>query len=336
MRNLHASSYSRGRHPTAPAQVFAAPAGLPGIRVWIAATAIVLSAIVGLASVARAQSGLQITPNRVRTLISKDVAGQRWAITYNSDDNTVTGNVFFPGGGDPQFVYCEQLSSSPTVIQFGCYGAGPCNDATCPLSDWSFLAAIDLPVSFVTPRGGSVCGNGVLEPGELCDPPGDAAQCGTGRVCSADCRACSAPPTCQLWQPLLGSFSTGASSCGLQLVLDNRACSTPLSGLSGALYCSNGSADLSALLAVQVPAATAGAVSFNASSCLGTAYVTVSSGGITKSSNVVSCSAPSSCGNGVLDFGEQCDPGSAVLGCPTFPDLLVCNPSTCQCEPGIL
>src|SRR5262245_44950660 len=43
---------------------------------------------------ARAQSGTQTTPNGRYTLISKDVAGERWAITLNLRDGSVTGNVF--------------------------------------------------------------------------------------------------------------------------------------------------------------------------------------------------------------------------------------------------
>jgi len=319
--------------PSSPRTIVAVPGSSQRVR----AACILTTCLALLVPVpGRAGSGLQITPNRVRTLISKDVGGQRWAITYNADDNTVTGNVFDPGGGDPQFVYCEQISSSATAVAFGCYGAGVCDDAVCPVSDWSFIGDVSLPVSFITPRGGAVCGNGVLEPGELCDPPGAQAQCASGSLCAGDCRGCSAPPTCQLWQPLLGSIATGVSSCRLQLVLDNRGCATALGGLAGALYCSNGSASITGLLAVQVPAGTAGAVTFNASSCAGSAYVAVSSNGVTKTSNAVSCSTPSSCGNGVLDFGEECDPGSEFLGCPTFPDLLVCNPSNCRCEPGIL
>jgi len=28
-------------------------------------------------------------------------------LPFNLDDYTVAGNVFFPGGGDPQFVWCQ-------------------------------------------------------------------------------------------------------------------------------------------------------------------------------------------------------------------------------------
>ena len=44
------------------------------------------------------ESGLQITPDERCTLVSKDVGTERWAITRNADDGSVTGNVFFPFG----------------------------------------------------------------------------------------------------------------------------------------------------------------------------------------------------------------------------------------------
>src|SRR4029450_2261605 len=45
------------------------------------ATTIALLAALLIADPARAQSGVQLTPDGARTLVSKDVAGQRWAIT---------------------------------------------------------------------------------------------------------------------------------------------------------------------------------------------------------------------------------------------------------------
>src|SRR5262245_1237489 len=57
------------------------------------------------------QSGVQISPDGKRVLISKDVGDERWAITLN-DDNTVTGNVFPQDGGPPQFVWCEPAAEA--------------------------------------------------------------------------------------------------------------------------------------------------------------------------------------------------------------------------------
>jgi subtilisin family serine protease len=107
------------------------------------------------------QSGLQITPDGKRTLVSKDIQGQRWAITLNSDDSTVTGNVFSPGGGDPQFVWCEKLfddgNANPSAVQitFACSGADRCLGAPCSPSAWAPIAQVTLPGSFFLPPDGT-------------------------------------------------------------------------------------------------------------------------------------------------------------------------------------
>jgi len=49
---------------------------------------------------AHAQSGLQVTPDGKRTLVNKDVGDERWAIVRSTD--TVSGNVYFPDGGDAE------------------------------------------------------------------------------------------------------------------------------------------------------------------------------------------------------------------------------------------
>jgi hypothetical protein len=102
-------------------------------------------------------SGLQITPDGARTLISKDVGAERWAITYNPDDDTVTGNVFSPGGGDPKFVWCERTGDNgdpdPYTVQinFSCSGADACESPSCPAGQWTQIAQVTLPGSFFLP-----------------------------------------------------------------------------------------------------------------------------------------------------------------------------------------
>lgn len=102
-------------------------------------------------------SGVQITPDGARTLISKDVGSERWAITYNPDDDTVTGNVFSPGGGEPQFVWCQRTGDNgdpdPYTVQidFSCSGAGVCDSPSCPTAEWSLIANVTLPGSFLLP-----------------------------------------------------------------------------------------------------------------------------------------------------------------------------------------
>lgn len=140
------------------------------------------------------QSGLQVTPDGKRTLLSKDVGTERWAITRNADDNSVTGNVFFPSGGDPLFVFCDQTGSQGGDLFFECFGADVCPSAPCPGDQWSVLADVTLSESFFlpddvtpaptpaptngplptatpapTPSDGEVCGNGIVEGDEECD-----------------------------------------------------------------------------------------------------------------------------------------------------------------------
>jgi hypothetical protein len=97
-------------------------------------------------------SGLQVSPDRKRNMISKDVGSERWAITYNLADGTVTGNVFFPGGGEPKFVWCAQNSASEQEVVLGCSGADRCAAVPCLREAWSFIADVTLPRSFLFPR----------------------------------------------------------------------------------------------------------------------------------------------------------------------------------------
>lgn len=100
----------------------------------------------------RAQSGFRPTIEGGRNLISRDVAGERWAITENLDDGTLTGNVFSPDGGPPAFVQCEPTSvvenpdPSETLYTYDCYGSATCTTQGCP--DWAFIASVTLAGSF--------------------------------------------------------------------------------------------------------------------------------------------------------------------------------------------
>ena len=67
-----------------------------------AATVVAVLACWGLPTrPAHAQSGTRTTPDGARTLISKDVGAERWAITYRLADGRVTGNVFRTDGDPP-------------------------------------------------------------------------------------------------------------------------------------------------------------------------------------------------------------------------------------------
>ncbi len=120
-------------------------------------------------------SGLQITPDGARTLISKDVAGARWAITSNPDDDTATGIVFSPSGEPPQFVWCvrEGDDGNPdprqAQVTLSCSVAQACPGSECPVEQWQPVGTVQLPGSFFLPPpatagGGTGTGNTGADP----------------------------------------------------------------------------------------------------------------------------------------------------------------------------
>lgn len=121
----------------------------PRIRIFDAAQA--------LSGGTETSSGVQITPDGKRTLVSKDVGAERWAITYNAEDNTVTGNVFKSDGSEPSFVWCEYLFDDGAAdpyeqeVTFECSGADACPGPSCPAGQWSVLATVTLPRAFFLP-----------------------------------------------------------------------------------------------------------------------------------------------------------------------------------------
>ncbi len=115
--------------------------------VWLAA----LAALLLCAPTARAKSGVQLTPDGKRTLISKDVGTERWAITLNADDSSVTGNVFQSGGGEPQFVWCEETGRGGGTVSLRCSGASRCPLDPCGPEDWGIIADVELPETFLLP-----------------------------------------------------------------------------------------------------------------------------------------------------------------------------------------
>ena len=81
-------------------------------------------------------------------LVSKDINGERWAMTYDTDSGVITGNVFPVDGGAPQFVVCNVLSiGGGGAITADCSGADACT--ACPCSQgWTGLGQVTLPGSF--------------------------------------------------------------------------------------------------------------------------------------------------------------------------------------------
>lgn len=124
-------------------------------------------------------SGIQHGPDGRQVMVNKDVGGARWAITYNRDDATLTGNVFFPGGGPPVFLFCDPIAPP---ARFACYGADACVTASC-IDQYDFIQDVTLPAGFLGATS-AVCGNGLEEPGERCEP-GQSCQflCGLDAFC---------------------------------------------------------------------------------------------------------------------------------------------------------
>ncbi len=101
-------------------------------------------------------SGVQVTPDEARTVVSKDVGTERWAITRNRADGSVTGNVFFPDGSAPQFVWCEELAVSGGNITLRCLGANRCPLAPCVADEWALIGEVTIGQSFFGPEVGQM------------------------------------------------------------------------------------------------------------------------------------------------------------------------------------
>jgi hypothetical protein len=127
------------------------------LRSAIALACVVCAAICSGARPARAESGTQTTPDGLHTLISKDLGGERWAITLNLRDGTVTGNVFHTDGSAPTFVWCERVSDDgrldPTAVEiaFRCLASDPCTSSPCDADSWRLVDTVKLPGEFFLP-----------------------------------------------------------------------------------------------------------------------------------------------------------------------------------------
>ncbi|MEW6271603.1 MAG: hypothetical protein AB1689_20155 [Thermodesulfobacteriota bacterium] len=120
------------------------------------AGALALAALLrAAATLARANAGYQLSPDGRQVLISRDVGGERWAIVEEQDGGTLTGNVFFPDGSPPQFVWCDPTivveDPDPLESQYGydCFGSASCVGPDCP--EWTFLGEVTIPGSFFAP-----------------------------------------------------------------------------------------------------------------------------------------------------------------------------------------
>ncbi len=114
-------------------------------------------AILALPSGAAAEAGTRSSPDGHRILLNKDVGAERWAMNLDLNDGTLTGNVFFPGGGPPKFVWCERAgddgSFDPVLgeVRYTCRGAEVCDKAPCGDAGWTTLGEVAVPGSFFLP-----------------------------------------------------------------------------------------------------------------------------------------------------------------------------------------
>ena len=132
-----------------------------------------LVASLQLASVALAQSGSgsQMTPDSQRYLISKDVGAERWAISFNLNDRTVTGNVFKTDGSAPSFIWCRITSETPnadprqTSYTLECSGADACGAAPCTSDGWKPIASgLVIGGDFLLPKDTKATFRGAVQP----------------------------------------------------------------------------------------------------------------------------------------------------------------------------
>jgi len=100
-------------------------------------------------AVAAQSSSLRRSPDMRSSLIAKDVGGLRWTIVHDHEERTITGNVFDPAGGPPQFVSCRYEPNEPHLT---CLGASGCDCGGCGATDWTPIAELMLPPEFVQMR----------------------------------------------------------------------------------------------------------------------------------------------------------------------------------------
>jgi hypothetical protein len=103
--------------------------------------------------------GIQATPDGKHVLVSKDVGSDRWAISANADDGTLSGNVFRGEGSAPAFVWCSQIDDDfnpdirNRIATYACFGSDPCPATPCDVQhQWVLIANnVQLRGSFFLP-----------------------------------------------------------------------------------------------------------------------------------------------------------------------------------------
>ncbi len=304
-----------------------------------------------------AQRGIQRTPDGDRVLANKNVGNERWAITLNDDDGSVTGNVFREGGGDPAFLACDAL---PAPDSFSCSGADACGSQPC--SDlYSFIDNVTLPSSFFDVPAPcsepfSFISNVTLPEDffqlDTVDEFVSSVETESGvpgalRVGVAPIPGPGSP------SPISGvAGSTSASPGGtndLAITFSGASSATTaavqgdsqFTGLALVVAIANGQCTPSNILSdwYQIPLVTSsGSLSISVGFSQGLASgnfvicITIIDSGVVGQYFVVQqTNSSATCGNSVLETGEVCDPPAAQSQCPTG-DL--CSNNCQQCVPA--
>jgi hypothetical protein len=221
--------------------------------------------------------GATLSLDRLNYLVNKDVGGQRWSIGLNfvpvetesggttNELLSVTGNVFFPDGSPPSFVYCTPredstgtLEDASSEFRFRCSGASTCGTTAgeCAAAAWTPIADdVRLGASFFLPPGGlppsAQSDPEIFVIGKTSDPPsivtkdftipeGDGfaqvsggANCPVGATCLADrVGSCT--------QVSGGAVDIEGFGCGCEIADVPPECITCGGGASGSCGASGG------------------------------------------------------------------------------------------------
>jgi predicted dienelactone hydrolase len=104
------------------------------------------------------------------------------------------------------------------------------------------------------------CGDGIVGPGEVCDPPGEQGQCAAGQLCNSNCTACVDCSGATVIPPdggvidgtTVGGTSVLGSSCGLDIIAPERVFQwTPSVSHDATIQTCGGSTDFDTTLYVR-------------------------------------------------------------------------------------
>jgi hypothetical protein len=150
----------------------------------------------------------------------------------------------------------------------------------------------------------NVCGDGIIAPGETCDPPGQQGSCPTGESCNADCTGCQ-------------------TVCGDGIIGSGETCDPP--GQQGS--CPTGES---------CNADCTGCQTVCGDGIIGSGETCDPPGQQGSCPTGESCNADCTgcqtvCGDGIIAPGETCDPPGSQSTCDVG---VICNSTCSGCEPN--